>query len=66
MVYIPPINTKLGPTNMAPMDSKTWVLKHSSIQSFFEISGCTKHVWHAHARCVIADSAVLKLLWYSG
>ena len=27
MVYIPPINNKLGPTNMAPMASKTWVLK---------------------------------------
>ena len=27
LVYIPPINKKLGPTNMAPMASKTWVLK---------------------------------------
>ena len=27
MVYIPRINSKLGLTNMAPMASKTWVLK---------------------------------------
>ena len=27
MVYIPLINSKLGLTNMAPMASKTWVLK---------------------------------------
>ena len=27
MVYIPPINNKLDPTNMSPMTSKTWVLK---------------------------------------
>ena len=37
MVYILLINNKLGPSNMAPMASKTWVLKQkgSSIQSFF-------------------------------
>ena len=27
MDCIPPINNKLGPTNMAPMVSKIWVLK---------------------------------------
>jgi len=35
MIYIPPINNKLGPTNMAAMASKTI---GSSIQSSFEIS----------------------------
>ena len=27
MLHIPSIHSKLGPTNMAPMISKTWVLK---------------------------------------
>ena len=36
MVYYPPINNKLGPTNMAAMGSKTI---GSSIQSSFEVSG---------------------------
>ena len=39
MIYIPPINNKLGPTNMAAMASKTI---GSSIQSSFEISGNTE------------------------
>ena len=39
MIYIPPINNKLGPTNMATMASKTI---GSSIQSSFEISGNTE------------------------
>ena len=38
MVYTPPINNRLGPTNMAPMGCKTIVVG-SSIQSFFEIGG---------------------------
>ena len=33
MVYIPPINNKLGPTNMAPMASKTWILKQQVARS---------------------------------
>ena len=31
--YIPPINIKLGPTNMAPMASKTWALKQQVARS---------------------------------
>ena len=39
MIYIPPIDNKLGPTIMAAMASKTI---GSSIQSSFEISGNTE------------------------
>ena len=43
MVYIPPINNKLGPTNMAPMASKTWVLKQWVARSslYFRSVGAT-------------------------
>ena len=43
MGCIPPISNKLGPSNMAPMASKTWVLRRS-ILSFRSVLG-THLLW---------------------
>ena len=46
MVYIPPINNKLGPTNMAPMASKTWVLKQQGARSSLLLRSVhAAHIW---------------------
>ena len=39
MVYIPPINNKLGPTDMAPMASKTCVLNQYVARLFLKSVG---------------------------
>jgi len=36
------------------------------LSSSVRLARCIKHFWLAHARCIIADFAMLKLLWYSG
>lgn len=45
-----------------------WIKQHQTFllsPCLVRLARCIKHVWVAHARCVIADSAMLKLLWYS-
>ena len=45
-----------------------WIKQHQTFlfsSCLVRLARCTKHVWLAHVRCVIADSAMLKLLWYS-
>jgi len=46
-----------------------WIKQHQTFllsSCLVRLARCIKHVWLAHARCVIADSAMLNSVWFCG